>query len=122
MKKPFRPVWDRGPIEESPPEPDAPAGPPPLPPASAFEAAPVASDPADLPSFDHLVPPDPAGYAQAIREAQDTSDAETVLRAHGLAPQPRPEPAPRPRPRKIGMVFTRDPVTNRLAGVKFVFK
>ena len=85
--KPFRPIWDKrtDAAVEKPAEPAAtPAGPPPLPPASLFGAQGI--DTSALPTFDHLMPHDPADLARRMREAQDLSDAETVLRALGLLP------------------------------------
>lgn len=88
--KPFRPVWDKpkqGEIEALPAP--LPAGPPPLPPASLFgqvAAPPSPVNTAALPTFGHLVPPDPLAYAKHMQQVQDESDIEAVLRALGLIP------------------------------------
>jgi hypothetical protein len=89
--KPFKPVWDIGGEVEKPAAPPVIAPPAiPLPPDSIFGAKPTrtipinAANPLNLPTFDHLVPPDPVGLGHRVQEAQDLSDAIMVLRALGL--------------------------------------
>lgn len=87
-RKPFKPVWDRsGEVEALARQPAAPVGPPPLPPQSIFGQPPaqmtIGSSPFGLPTFDHLVPHDP-GLGQRMQEAQDLSDAISVLKALGI--------------------------------------
>jgi hypothetical protein len=86
--KPFRPIWDkpRGGEIETHPTPAPLVGPPPLPPPSLFGSAAIAASlvPGILPTFDHLMPDDPADLTRRMKEAQDLSDAEAIMRKLGL--------------------------------------
>jgi hypothetical protein len=79
---PFRPVWDKpkgGTIEQ--PKPAAPLAVAP-PPQDIF-GAPAQAAP-QLPSFDHLVPHDPMGLSQRLRQAREMTDVADALRALGI--------------------------------------
>jgi hypothetical protein len=88
--KPYRPVWDKG-GEAGKIEPPLPAGPLAYPPKSIF-ARRSSLNPLDssaaakmgLPTFNHLVPPDPQALSKRMDETRDISDAIAVLRALGL--------------------------------------
>lgn len=88
----FRPIWDVGAKVEQPKPVVIEPGPVPLPPLSIYGAAPQqapaapvnAANPLNLPTHNHLVPPDPVGLGHRMQEAQDLSDAIAVLRALGL--------------------------------------
>jgi len=85
-RSPIKPIWDRGPAPAAEPQaPIRPAGPPPLPPLSAFASKPPAGlSLSGLPTFDEYVPHDAMAAAQRLSDALDESDAIAALRALGL--------------------------------------
>jgi hypothetical protein len=83
--KPFQPIWDKVrqkqlEAAEAAQRPPA-AAPPVLPPAELFGALPAPGAASLLPSFDHLAPADPTGFAARMQESQDISDAAAVVHA-----------------------------------------
>jgi hypothetical protein len=87
--KPFRPIWDRGPVKVEIPKAPERTGPPPPPPAHIFTRAADQAPRLDqfkLPSFDHLVPKDHVEFGNRMRQAMDLSDMIAVLKAAGLIP------------------------------------
>lgn len=81
--KPFRPIWDIRRRQEVEEERRAETAPPPLPPAELFDRpqATVTVELRNLPDYAALVPGNWRDVEEALREAQDATDAEIVLKA-----------------------------------------
>lgn len=75
----FRPIWDRRRQEEEEarrPQPELPAGPPPLPPAELFRHSGL--DTSKLPTLDQFAPPEPMAMAQRMNDARDLTDMADI--------------------------------------------